>query len=298
MVIIRKRKKGKKEYYYLEHTFKIGKRIGKKEKYLGKTIPKDLAKVKQEFFHGIFKEKWFKSLEKIKKNFSEDHSAMPKTAKEKSMKNFMIRFTYDTNRIEGSTLNLKETANLLEWGITPKNKPIEDVKETEAHRKIFYEMLNYKKDLNLNIILYWHKLLFENTKPDIAGKIRKHTIGVTGCKFEFPIPAELNTLLRNFLKWYNKNKKKLHPVELAALIHLKFVSVHPFSDGNGRISRLMMNFVLHNFKFPMLNIYYSNRDSYYTSLERAQLTGKDYIFIQYLVKRFIKEYHKNPLKVS
>jgi len=292
MVIIRKRKKNRNEYYYLEHSFKLGKKVLKKEKYLGKTLPKNIEALKQSFFHEIFLEKWVKILNKIKKNFSIDSTRMPKSAKDNYIKNFMIKFTYDTNRIEGSTLSLKETANLLEYGISPGNKPLEDIKETEAHKKVFYKMLNSKKDLSLNNMIYWHKLLLENTHPDIAGKIRKHTVGVARCKFEFPFPAELNVLLKDFFKWYHKNKEKLHPVELAALVHLKFVSIHPFSDGNGRISRLMMNFVLNKHKYPMLNIHYSNRDAYYTALERSQLNTKDYIFVQYMIKRYIKEYKK------
>ncbi|MBU3958163.1 MAG: Fic family protein, partial [Nanoarchaeota archaeon] len=66
----------------------------------------------------------------------------------------------------------------------------------------------------------------------------------------------MNPLLEEFFGWYNKNKGRLHSVELAALAHLKFVTIHPFSDGNGRISRLLMNFVLHKHGFPMLNIPY------------------------------------------
>ena len=289
MVSIRKRLIHKKEYFYLEHTIKVNGKVKKKEKYLGRRIPKDIEKIKREFFHEIFRKRWFKVLDKIKSNFSGDYKAMPKTAKEKYVHNFMIKFTYDTNRIEGSTLSLKETARLLDMGITPK-KPIEDVKETEAHKEVFYKMLDYKVDLNLNIILHWHRLLFKNTKQDIAGKIRKHGVGVAGSKTEFPFPAELNILLKEFFRWYHKNKKKLNPVELAALVHLKFVSIHPFSDGNGRISRLIMNFVLHKTRYPMLNIHYAHRDSYYTALERAQLTRKDYIFVQYLIKRYIKDH--------
>ncbi len=239
----------------------------------------------------ILKERWFKTLEKIKGNFTKDFKAMPKSAKEKFIENFMIKFTYDTNRIEGSTLSLKDTANLLERGITPK-KPIGDVKETEAHKEVFYDMINYKKDLDLNIVLHWHRALFKDTKKDIAGKIRKHSVGVAGSKTEFPFPAELDILLKEFFRWYNKNKHKLNPVELATIVHLKFVSIHPFSDGNGRISRLLMNFVLCKSKYPMLDIYYSNRDSYYTALERAQVNEKDNIFVQYLIKRYIKEYKR------
>ena len=292
MATISKKKIGKKEYYYLGHTMKVDGKVKKKEKYLGKEVPTNIEEIKQNFFHEIFRERWFDALNKIKKNFGKDYKAMPKTAKEKYIQNFMIRFTYDTNRIEGSTLSLKETAGLLERGITPPKKPIGDVKETETHKEVFYEMLDCKKDLNLSIILHWHRLLFRNTKTDIAGKIRKHSVAVSGSKTEFPFPAELAILLKELFKWYHKNKEGLHPVELAALVHLKFVSIHPFSDGNGRISRLIMNFVLHGKKYPMLNIHYSNRDSYYTALERAQVNEKDYIFVQYLIKRYISEYRK------
>lgn len=291
MVTIRKRRFGNKDYFYLEHTIKIGKKVKKEERYLGHRIPDNIETIKQDFFHFIFRDRWFKKLEKIKSSFSKDYRAMPKSAKQKFIGNFMIKFTYDTNRIEGSTLSLKETANLLEKGISPK-KPLGDIKETEAHKDVFYEMMGYDKDLNLSIILYWHRLLFKDTKLDIAGKIRRHSVAVAGSKTEFPFPAELEALLRDFFKWYHRNKNKLNPVELAALVHLKFVSIHPFSDGNGRISRLIMNFILHNAKYPMLNIHYINRDSYYTALERAQINRKSHIFIQYLIKRYLKEYKR------
>lgn len=290
MVTIRKRKIGNKEYYYLEHTARIGSKVEKKEKYLGEEIPKNIEKIKAEFFNEIFREKCFEQLDRIKKNFSKEYGLMPRVAKEKYLENFMIKFTYNTNRIEGSTLTLRETANLLEEGITPRNKPIKDAKEAEAHKKVFYEMLEHKKDMNLRIVLYWHKLLFESTEPEIAGKIRRHQVAIAGSKVELPLPVELDFLLRDFFRWYNKAKKKLHPVEIAALVHLKFVSIHPFSDGNGRISRLMMNFILHRNGYPMLDITYKNRSSYYTALERSQLKKTDYIFVRYIVKRYLKNY--------
>ena len=290
-MIIRKRKINKNQYYYLEHSFKVGKKVRKKEKYLGKVIPKNIDKIKEDFMLDIKKEKFFNGLDKIKSNFSEDFRKMPKSAKEKYIENFMIKFTYNSNRIEGSSITLKETARLLEDNIAPK-KPIKDIKETESHKKVFYEMLDYKKDLSLNIILFWHRHLFENTDKEIAGRIRNHNVEVAGSKSEFPFPAELETLLREFFIWYNKNKDKIHPLELAALVHLKFVSIHPFTDGNGRISRIMMNFVLNKSNYPMLNIAYRNRDTYYTALERSQVKKIDYIFVQYLIKRYLREYRK------
>lgn len=292
MVVIRKRRIGNEDFFYLEHTLRVKDKVEKKEKYLGKTVPKDIDKIKQDFFHEIFKEKWYARLDKIKKNFSKEYKALPQTAKEKYLENFVVKFTYNSNRIEGSTLTLKDTANLLKEGISPRNRPVRDIREAESHKKVFYDMLDYKKGLNLNIVLYWHKLLLQDTDKEIAGRIRNHQVAIAGTTVKLPLPVELNPLLNDFFKWYNKEKNKLNPVELAALVHLKFVSIHPFTDGNGRISRIMMNFVLYKNGFPMLDISYSNRASYYTALERSQKTGKEYIFVQYLIKRYLKEYKR------
>ena len=259
-----KRKINGNDYFYLEHSIKNREKVIKKQKYLGKVVPENINKIKFELWLEIFEEFYFKKFDKIKIGFSKEMNYMPKSARDKYYQQFLVKFTYESNRIEGSTLTLKETANLLEFGLTPRNKSFEDVKEAEAHKDVFNKMLNYDKDLNLNIVLYWHKLLFENTKSDIAGKIRKHGVKVARSKAEFPAPVELDLLLREFFKWYNKNKE-LYPVLLAALAHLKFVSIHPFSDGNGRMSRIILNFILYKNKYPMLDIPYNNRDAYYTS---------------------------------
>jgi len=290
MVEIKEIQKGNKKYYYLVHSFREGKKVSKKQVYLGNAIPKNIEEEKKKFIQEFYREKFLKDLDKIKKNFSKDYKSLPKSAKEKSKENFSIKFTYNTQRIEGSTLTLKETANLLEHGITPSSKPVRDVKEAEAHKKVFFEMINYEKELNLGIILKWHRQLLKDTKSDIAGKIREHNVIIAQSKFKPPIFIELNALLNEFSEWYQKEKNKLHPVELAALVHLRFVTIHPFTDGNGRISRLMMNFILKKNKFPMLNIPYEKRTSYYNALERSQTKKEEGIFVQWFFRRYLQEF--------
>jgi Fic family protein len=292
MVNLRKRKRGTKIYYYLEHSIRKKDKVEKKWKFLGQDIPKDLEKRKLEFMRDIHQEKWYAVLDKIKKKYVQEHKTMPKTLKEKELDNFVIKFTYDTQRIEGSTLTLRETADLLEKGLTPKTKPVDDVKEAEAHKELFYDMFEYKKDLSLQVILLWHKKLLQKTKADVAGKVRKHQVGIAGSKFMPPSPVEVDVLLDEFFKWYHKHKDKIHPVELAALVHLKFVTIHPFADGNGRISRLTMNFVLHKKNFPLFSVPYNKRSSYYTALERAQVKEQEHIFVQWFVKKYIKVYRR------
>lgn len=290
MATIKKQIRGKQTYYYLEHSFRELGKVQKKQKYLGKEIPKNIEELKKEFVLDIYNKLWLKKIDAIKKNFSKERQITPKSAKEKELESFMVKFTYNTQRIEGSTLTFKETANLLEKGITPTEKPIRDVKEAEAHKIVFYNMLEYQKDLSLQICLLWNKLLLEGTKPDLAGKIRNHQVAISGSKFIPPMPVELDFLLREFFDWYNNNKNKVHPAILASLVHLKFVTIHPFSDGNGRISRIMMNFVLKKHNFPLLNIGYEKRNSYYNALERSQIKKQDNIFVRWFLKGYLKEY--------
>jgi Fic family protein len=289
MATIKKKISGKQEYFYLEYAFRKNGAVGKKELYLGKHIPKDIDKIKADFLAGIYKEKWHGVLDKIKKGYLQNLGRMPPSVREKETETFMVKFTYNTQRIEGSTLTFKETADLLERGITPTQKPMRDVKETEAHREVFYEMMAYKKDLNLQAVLEWHKRMFQVTKPDVAGKIRQYQVAISGSKFTPPFPAEVYPLLKDFFRWYEKVNVSIHPVELAALVHLKIVTIHPFGDGNGRISRLMMNFVLNRHGYPMLDIPYKGRAGYYGALERAQVKGNENIFVQWFFRKYVKE---------
>ena len=278
MVSIKKKQISNKTYHYLQHTYRKNGKVLYKEKYLGENIPKNIDKIKQDFLIEIYKELWYKKFDKIKHNFSKNQKKMPKDIEEKELETFAIKFTYSTNRIEGSTLTHRETALLLEKGITPSRRPIEDIKETELHRKVFYEMLDYKPNITLATVLHWHKELFQQTKKNKAGRIRNYDVGISGNKFIPPCAIELDFLLREFFEWYNQNKNKLHPVHLAALVHLKFVTIHAFGDGNGRISRLLMNYVLNKKNYPMLVIDYSERNSYYNALERSQLGNDENIF--------------------
>ena len=292
MPSIRKKTAGNEQYYYLEHSYRDGGKVHKKELYLGKKVPDNIETLKQQLISEVYQERWFDRFDRIKEEFQKEQERAPQTAREKALETFAIRFTYDTNRIEGSTLTLRETADLLEKGITPGARPLGDVKEAESHGNAFYEMLEYPKDLSLNTLLNFHKKLFQSTKNDIAGIVRSHQVAISGSKFMPPFPAEIYPLLTDFFKWYQKYKNILHPVELAALVHLKVVTIHPFTDGNGRISRLIMNFVLHRHGYPMLNIPYEQRAGYYKALEKAQITKDENAFLQWFFRRYEKEYKK------
>ncbi len=289
MPSIRERERKGKRYYYLVHSYRVDGKVEKRERYLGTEVPEDIERIKADLMDEVKRERWFVDFDRIKADYTSERDGMPETARAKEIEAFATRFTYNTNRIEGSRLTLMETAELLERGVTPGGRPLDDVKEAEAHRDAFFEMLEYGKDLSMRTVLYFHKRVFDGTKPDIAGKLREHPVMISGSRFEPPLPVLVYPLLTEFFKWYRKAKDKVHPVEMAALVHLRLVTIHPFTDGNGRVSRLMMNMVLERAGFPMLDIPYEKRGGYYRALERAQTKEEDTIFLHWFFRRYLAQ---------
>jgi Fic family protein len=98
-----------------------------------------------------------------------------------------------------------------------------------------------------------------------------------------PKPTEVTPKMTALLTWYTKNKKRLHPLILASYIHSEFEKIHPFIDGNGRVGRLLMNFILHKNKYPMINIPNSTKYKYYEALEKAQTKNNLRPFVKLLI---------------
>lgn len=276
-----KRKKGKNAYFYLQHSFRKDGKVLTKEIYLGKNVPKNLDYFKQKLKKGEKKELYHK-LGKIKKNFQKEWKKYPKTVREREKEEISIAFTYNTNAIEGSTITLEETREILHDKISP-NKPLYDVKETESHADVFLKMLNKKEKLSIRLLLKWHKDIFGETKKDIAGKLRKYLVRVG--TYIAPDWQDVEKLMRDFIRFANKSD--INPVELAARAHYQFEKVHPFGDGNGQIGRLIMNHMLWHSGYPMLIIEYKKRKSYYKALQRGEER-----FVKYFLRRYLSVHKK------
>ncbi|MHA2100189.1 MAG: Fic family protein [Candidatus Kariarchaeaceae archaeon] len=294
MVYLKKLKKKNRFYYSLEHSFRKDGKIQKLRKNLGPEIPSNLEELKSQFFREIYEEIWFINLDLIQENFFEDIRNLPQIEIKKRMENFGIRFTYNSNRIEGSSLKLRDTQLLLGDNISPPNKPMKHIIEARAHQKVFYDILEYDGHLHDDIVLKWHYDLLNETEIEIAGVFRVHPVEIKYSSVTPPHHHDLPELLSDFFDWVQTNidTLSLHPVELAALVHQKFVTIHPFSDGNGRISRFMQNYILNKFNFPMLIIDYKVRRSYYNALERSNLKDDPYIFVQWFFRVYLKAYDR------
>ncbi|KKS57727.1 MAG: hypothetical protein UV24_C0040G0003 [Candidatus Nomurabacteria bacterium GW2011_GWA2_42_41] len=216
------RKKGNKKYFYLQHSLRKGKKVVTKEKYLGIEIPDDINEITSAFRKEMQSD-INKKLEKIKEHFQSEWKRIPESAKEKELEEISISFTYNTNAIEGSTIALEDAREIIHDKISP-NKPLRDVKETEAHSKVFLEMLKEKSGFSNELILRWHKNIFGETKPDIAGRYREHLVRVGN--YRAPDWQDVQKLMNGFLKVTNESK--LHPVELSARAHYQFEKIHPF----------------------------------------------------------------------
>lgn len=272
------KEKGGRKYYYRVKSVRKGKKVGKKRVYLGVNLEKKkLSKSESEadkklmLLSTLLNEGEKKELEKIRKDYisSKDISG-------KKYEAFVSLFTYDSTNIEGNTLTLQETSQLLFEGITPR-KPIREIREVINHKEAFDFIINWKKDINKKFILKLHKLVVKDTlKPDLSnqvGKYRTLQVYIRGVEWLPPKVKDIPKEMGKLFSWYSKNKKSLHPLILSAYFHSAFEMIHPFVDGNGRVGRLLMNFMLHKNNFPMINIPNKKKYLYYNTLESAQVNG-------------------------
>jgi len=276
------RKKGNGVYYYLQHSFRKNGKVITKEKYLGKAMPGNIDEIKKTFLEACRKAHTHDVFEKIRSGFQHEWQSYPTSIKEKIKEQIAIAFTYNTNAIEGSKITLGETRELVEHKIAP-NKPLCDVKETDAHAKVFLAMLN-KESFNTRLILKWHNELFRGTKHDLAGKFREYRVSVGD--YIAPDWQEVVSLIHAIMNFYNENQN-MHPVELAARMHYRFEKIHPFGDGNGRVGRLIINYILGHSGYPMLIIEYKKRTSYYKALDKSEND-----FFNYFARRYLAAHKK------
>lgn len=209
-----------------------------------------------------------------------------------------IEYTYDSNRIEGNTITLSETALILQKGITIGGKTIVEHLEVINHR----DALEYMKEIAQKKIVYSEKELLEIHSLILrvidtyhAGFYRRERVFITGTRYTPPNPLKVPQLMTEYFEYFERNKNILHPVILSADMHEKLVTIHPFINGNGRTSRLVMNLLLMQAGFPITIISSENnkRNEYYNSLKAVQLqedTEKFRIFILQAVKSMLFRY--------
>ena len=298
-MFLEKRKAGKNVKYYLVHSYRDENNTVKKiRRFLGSNLSeKDLDKLrkraqilikqqiedmKTEMFNFFLSKKEIESLNKYNNKIEIIH------LENTQWELFTEEFVYNTNAIEGSQV-LEENVHEI---LTKKKATTPDEIETKGVAKAVKYIRNTKEDLSLNLMLKLHKLCFEGSK-EFAGKFRDVEVVIRDklgkIIHQGTLVKNLDYELNKFIKWYKNNKNKFEPLILAAIVHNQFEEIHPFQDGNGRVGRLLLNFILLKNDYPPINILLKDRTEYYQVLQEYQ-QNED---LKPTLKFLIKEYRKN-----
>ena len=222
-------------------------------------------------------------------------------------KKVRLEFNYNSNHIEGNTLTYGETELLLLFDETHGSRPMRDYEEMKAHDVAFQKIKEWAADTDmpltekdireLNQIILVQPFWKDAITPDGQPTRRQITVGnyktqpnsvrlPNGELFEYTAPQEVPIQMQALMEWYRDEQTALHPVTLAAMFHYKFVCIHPFDDGNGRVSRLLMNYVLLAHKLPPVVIKSSDKQNYLHALHLADI-GQYEAFIRYIAEQVV-----------
>ena len=305
---IEKRKEGNKIKYYLAHSFREGNKFHKIRKFIGFKKDEERINIAKKLIedeinqYRIINDPLNISLSEKEIRLVQDLEKREELSifhlSELQWGAFSELFTYNTNAIEGSELNFEEVKNIFENNKWPE-KSKNDIAEAYGVNEAIQFIRKTKEHLSLDLIKNIHKIIFKNSKS-YAGKLRKSGEEVVirdnlGNILHQGAPqSRIISLLKELVKWYNKNKEKYPALVLAAVVHNQFENIHPFRDGNGRIGRLLLNNILIKHGFPPVNINFKNRFEYYQSLQEY---GKAHN-LKPTIDLIIKEYKEIKRKLE
>lgn len=198
-----------------------------------------------------------------------------------------LEYTYESNKIEGNTMTLRETDLVISKGLTIQGKSMQEHLEAiNHHEAIAYlkDIVQQKQPLSERLLLDMHGLILRGIQREEAGRYRTVQVFIKGSGVVFPQPYLVPKKVEEFFDWYALYRDKLHPIVMAAEVHERVVSIHPFIDGNGRTSRLLMNMLLlsHGYVIAIIRGDTRSRLSYYDALESVQKSGSKEAFIEFI----------------
>jgi Fic family protein len=197
---------------------------------------------------------------------------LPKSVLEKLKNQFAIELAYNSNAIEGNTLTLRETRLVIEEGITISGKPLREHFEAINHQKAFgfLEGLTKKESrITEQTIKEIHRIIQAGIDDEYAGRYRDVNVRILGAVKSPPRFEKVPQRMKELVKRISSNPDRLNVLEMAAYIHYSLVEIHPFTDGNGRTARLLMNLFLMRHGYPVTMVLKVDRKRYYECLKKA-----------------------------
>jgi Fic family protein len=213
-----------------------------------------------------------KNIEKVVDNLNKRRDeGLEDELNDKLRKHLIISSVYNSNAIEGNKLSLRETEIILD-GMVINERPLKDEIEAKSlanATEYLYRLIDGSEPLTRRTLLELHSLLMENIPNVEGGKFRGNDVTIKNSE-HVPISfLHVEDEIENLFKWLNRNVHKYNPITMCAIIHHWMVWIHPFSDGNGRVTRLFTNFYLLQKGYPEIVIKIGDRDRYYNSLIKA-----------------------------
>jgi Fic family protein len=199
---------------------------------------------------------------------------LPPTLVRKLREQFELEMTYNSNAIEGNSLTLKETFLVLNEGLTIKGKPLKDHLEAKGHTEALAYLYSITATDNRStftetVIREFNEIVMRDIDREWAGRYRNSNVIIGGATHTPPEAIAVPGLMAELIDWANGEGRNLHPVARAAIFHHRLVHIHPFFDGNGRTTRLVMNIFLLRAGFPLVVILKNDRRRYYRLLAEA-----------------------------
>ena len=287
MVTIRKEGKGVvKNYYITTQRALLGKVVDYKLN-LGKTKPGEVELARREFSleadNAILVEYLRDNGESKYKNSGMD---------ERALQSFAIEFTANSQRMAGSRLSLLETRRLIENGEKPHHRSHVDTKEALSHYSVFISSLKSGESMSLDKLRDWHWEMFMDTEPAVAGDFRDGTIGHNALKPSSDQGGDIESQLSQFFTWFSEKEKSFHPIILAGLLHAGLYLIKPFSYGNDRFCRFLMNRQLYLSGFRMLSLDYANRYTirYNEAVARMVARQDPHEFLRWYTQKYLARF--------
>ena len=313
MVYTEIQKRRKKNYYYLAHSVRLGKKFRKIRVFLGVNLSEKgiIAKIKKKekilkdkvaqferatefrfsisFSKKLLSQSQKEKIEAIKKRYQKRLKMKDRDILKKVRESFLINYTFNTNAAEGNTITLKETELILKKGIIPKSHSLREVHEIENTVKAYDFIEGYNGDLDSKFILHLHRLVTQNTleNPKNEGRYRSsgQDVAMLGSSHFPPIGGKrIRKLIEKIIKDYNSSP--LAKFERAVLFHSALILIHPFIDGNGRVSRLIFNWMMLKEGLPPLD-FPSKSHIEFTDLMEISRDGDSGPLASYLLKQLI-----------
>ena len=206
---------------------------------------------------------------------------------------FILEFIHESNRLADGQLNLQETKAILQKGFVAPGKSLEEHLAVVNHQDaILYlkDLIEQDKDLDVSTLLHLHGILFRGIDRENAGNYRQDTPTNKDRNYQLPSHQKVEKLLQKYVNFYHEQEGRLHPVLLAAMMHQRLLKIHPFADGNGRMARLIMNYIMLRNGYTIVTIKGDSfsRQLYENALEKSHLDHESDAFFHMITDAVVE----------